>query len=166
MTSNLVVAGSSPAGGADSSSNGVSQYPRPSFYRKTGTEVAAKLKTARRPLDDSAPVTDSRQTVVSWMTRWRETSLAASDVCESTRVGYQRAARKHLTHSECDTAATTEARLFSPSCADWIAAGVVIRCLHQYKQAARPSQRCAVDGYRRTRRRRWRFPTRIPSSGA
>lgn len=69
---------------------------RKSFYGKTRTEVAAKLKAARQRLDDGAPVVDSRQSVGAWLRRWRETSLAASSRAPATKTQYGDLSRKHL----------------------------------------------------------------------
>jgi integrase len=72
------------------------QRKRRSFYAKTAGEARARLKGARQRLEAGAPVKDSTATVMSWMARWRQTTLAVSDRKESTRSLYASLARKHL----------------------------------------------------------------------
>lgn len=69
---------------------------RHTVYGRTRQDVRDKLKQARDRLDAGAPVKDATQSVADWLARWRETSLAASDRKESTRVLYANLSRRHL----------------------------------------------------------------------
>ena len=73
-----------------------SERKRRSFYGPTAASVRAKLKEARKRIDDGAPVVDAKQSVASWLARWRATTLAASSRAESTKAQYADLARKHL----------------------------------------------------------------------
>jgi integrase len=72
------------------------QRKRQSFYGPTAASVRAKLKEARKRIDDGAPVVDAKQTVASWLAHWRTTTLAASSRAEATKAQYADLARKHL----------------------------------------------------------------------
>ena len=73
-----------------------SERKRRSFYGPTAASVRAKLKEARKRIDDGAPVVDAKQSVASWLAHWRATTLAASSRAESTKAQYVDLARKHL----------------------------------------------------------------------
>jgi integrase len=72
------------------------QRKRRSFYGPTAASVRAKLREARKRVDDGAPVVDAKQSVASWLAHWRATTLAASSRAESTKAQYADLARKHL----------------------------------------------------------------------
>lgn len=69
---------------------------RRSFYGPTAASVRAKLKEARKRIDNGAPVVDAKQTVGSWVAQWRATTLEASGRAESTKAQYGDLARRHL----------------------------------------------------------------------
>ena len=72
------------------------QRKRRSFYGPTAASVRAKLKEAQKRIDDGVPVVDAKQSIASWLSHWRATTLAASSRAESTKAQYADLARKHL----------------------------------------------------------------------
>jgi integrase len=69
---------------------------RVSVYGKTQREVREKTKAVRERVDNGAPANDDKMALAAWMARWRETTLAASDRKEATRVLYASLSRKHI----------------------------------------------------------------------
>jgi integrase len=69
---------------------------RVSVYGKTQREVRVKMKAVRDRVDNGAPATDDKMALATWMQRWRETTLAASDRKEATRSLYASLSRKHI----------------------------------------------------------------------
>lgn len=69
---------------------------RRSFYGKTAREVRSKMKAARERIEAGAPVVDDKQTIAMWMKHWRETTLAASSLAESTKTQYGHLSRSYL----------------------------------------------------------------------
>ena len=69
---------------------------RVSVYGKTQREVREKVKAVRERVDNGAPATDDKMALAAWMARWRETTLAVSNLKESTRSLYASLSRKHI----------------------------------------------------------------------
>jgi integrase len=69
---------------------------RVSVYGSTQRQALAKLKAVRQRIDDGAPARDDTMTLAAWMTRWRETTLAASNRKESTKSQNAALSRKHI----------------------------------------------------------------------
>lgn len=69
---------------------------RASVYGRTAEEVRTKLREVIARVEAGAPARDSRDTLASWMRRWRETSLEASDRKPSTKSLYGALSRKHI----------------------------------------------------------------------
>jgi len=67
-----------------------------SVYAPTATECRQKLKDLRKRIDEGKPAKDSPDTVATWLKRWRESSLAASDRKPTTRVLYAGLSKRHL----------------------------------------------------------------------
>lgn len=67
-----------------------------SVYGATAKECRGELKKLRERLEKGEPAKDSPDTVGSWLKRWRETSLAASDRKPTTKALYGSLSRKHL----------------------------------------------------------------------
>lgn len=67
-----------------------------SVYGATAAEARRELKKVRERLDDGKPAKDAPDTVASWLERWRESSLAASDRRATTKSLYASLSRKHL----------------------------------------------------------------------
>lgn len=67
-----------------------------SVYATTAAECRKKLRDVRRRIDEGAPAKDAPDTVGSWLARWRESSLAASDRKATTKSLYASLSRKHL----------------------------------------------------------------------
>ncbi|HEY7053540.1 MAG TPA: hypothetical protein VH496_15615 [Mycobacterium sp.] len=65
-------------------------------YGKTAAEVRRELKTVRQRIEDGKPAKDAPDTVTSWLKRWRESTLAASDRKATTKSLYGSLSRKHL----------------------------------------------------------------------
>lgn len=82
---------------------------RVSVYGKTADEARAKLKGVRERWEAGAPARDAKDSVGSWMKRWRTTSLVASDRKPTTKALYDGLSCKHL--EEGDFAATRLDRL-------------------------------------------------------
>jgi integrase len=69
---------------------------RTSVDAPTAAAVRTKMKEVRERLEAGAPPKDATQTVASWLTHWRATTLAASDRKESTRELYASLSKSHL----------------------------------------------------------------------
>lgn len=69
---------------------------RQSFYGKSRTAVADKLKEARRRVEVGDPVVDATVTVAEWCETWRTTTLAASARADSTKDGKERRFRLYV----------------------------------------------------------------------
>jgi integrase len=69
---------------------------RLSVYGATQEDARRKLAEARKRLNEGAPVRDARETVASWVDRWCETTLEASDRKATTKALYRTLAAKHL----------------------------------------------------------------------
>ncbi|CAA0120995.1 Transposase from transposon Tn916 [Mycolicibacterium vanbaalenii] len=67
-----------------------------SVYGATAAECRKELKKVRRRIEDGKPAKDAPDTVASWLERWRESSLAASDRKATTKSLYGSLSRKHL----------------------------------------------------------------------
>lgn len=67
-----------------------------SVYGATADECRKELKKIRDRIEDGKPAKDSPDTVASWLKRWRESSLAASDRKPTTKSLYASLSRKHL----------------------------------------------------------------------
>lgn len=67
-----------------------------SVYGATAAEARRELKKVRARLDDGKRAKDAPDTVASWLERWRESSLAASDRRATTKSLYGSLSRKHL----------------------------------------------------------------------
>lgn len=67
-----------------------------SVYADTAAACRRELKTVRDRIDGGQPAKDSPDTVAVWLTRWRTTSLAASDRKATTKALYVGLSRKHL----------------------------------------------------------------------
>lgn len=65
-------------------------------YGPTRAEAREKLKKARERIETGAPARDATMPVGAWLTRWRATTLAASDRKQATRALYENLARLHL----------------------------------------------------------------------
>ncbi|MDP7735141.1 tyrosine-type recombinase/integrase [Mycobacterium paragordonae] len=65
-------------------------------YGKTATEARRELKKVRDRIASGKPAKDAPDTVTSWLKRWRESSLAASDRKATTKALYGSLSRKHL----------------------------------------------------------------------
>ncbi len=69
---------------------------RHTVYGKSQKEVLAKVKEARKRLDDGAPVKDAKTSLSTYVEHWIATTLAASDRKDSTKELYAGLARTHL----------------------------------------------------------------------
>ncbi len=67
-----------------------------SFYGSTAKAARAEMKKARDRVDDGKPQKDASTTVGDWLSRWRATTLAASDRKESTRSLYSLLSHRYL----------------------------------------------------------------------
>ena len=67
-----------------------------SVYGATAAECRKELKKVRGRIEDGKPAKDAPDTVASWLERWRESSLAASDRKATTKSLYGSLSRKHL----------------------------------------------------------------------
>lgn len=67
-----------------------------SVYGSTAAECRRELRNVRKRIDEGQPAKDSPDTVTSWLVRWRESSLAASDRKATTKSLYGSLSRKHL----------------------------------------------------------------------
>jgi integrase len=67
-----------------------------SVYGATDAACRRELKKIRKRIDEGQPAKDSPDTVASWLARWRESSLAASDRKATTKSLYGSLSRKHL----------------------------------------------------------------------
>lgn len=67
-----------------------------SVYGATAAECRKELKRVRGRIEDGKPAKDAPDTVASWLERWRESSLAASDRKATTKSLYGSLSRKHL----------------------------------------------------------------------
>ncbi len=67
-----------------------------SVYGSTAAECRDELKKVRRRIEDGRPARDAGDTVASWLQRWRESSLAASDRKATTKSLYGSLSRTHL----------------------------------------------------------------------
>jgi integrase len=67
-----------------------------SVYGATAAECRKELRAVRKRVEDGQPPKDARDTVASWLKRWRESSLAASDRKATTKALYGTLSRKHL----------------------------------------------------------------------
>ncbi|OWL92836.1 site-specific integrase [Mycolicibacterium peregrinum] len=65
-------------------------------YGKTAAEARRELRNVRKRIEDGQPAKDAPDTVASWLKRWRESSLAASDRKATTKSLYGSLSRKHL----------------------------------------------------------------------
>ncbi|MFD3038364.1 tyrosine-type recombinase/integrase [Mycolicibacterium senegalense] len=65
-------------------------------YGKTAAEARRELKKVRQRIEGGKPAKDAPDTVASWLKRWRESSLAASDRKATTKSLYGSLSRKHL----------------------------------------------------------------------
>ena len=65
-------------------------------YGKTAAEARRELKKVRHRIEGGKPAKDAPVTLGSWLARWRETSLAASDRKPTTKALYAALSRKHL----------------------------------------------------------------------
>lgn len=65
-------------------------------YGKTAAEARRELKKVRDRIEGGKPAKDAPDTVASWLARWRESSLAASDRKATTKSLYSSLSRKHL----------------------------------------------------------------------
>jgi integrase len=69
---------------------------RVSVYGDTQKAARAELKKVRDRIADDAPVRDSKQSVGTWMEKWRTTTLEVSDRAPTTRSLYGSLSKKHL----------------------------------------------------------------------
>jgi hypothetical protein len=69
---------------------------RVSLYAPTAKAVRAKMKAANTRADSGAPITDAKSSVGAWLSRWRATTLAASDRKPATKSLYAALSKKHL----------------------------------------------------------------------
>ncbi|KKB99594.1 tyrosine-type recombinase/integrase [Mycolicibacter arupensis] len=67
-----------------------------SVYGATAAECRRELKKVRQRIDEGKPAKDAPDTVASWLKRWRDSSLAASDRKATTKALYGSLSRKHL----------------------------------------------------------------------
>jgi integrase len=67
-----------------------------SVYAATAAECRAELRKVRRRIEGGKPAKDSPDTLGAWLTRWCDTSLAASDRAATTKSLYAALSRKHL----------------------------------------------------------------------
>lgn len=67
-----------------------------SVYGATAAECRKELKKVRQRIEEGKPAKDAPDTVSSWLKRWRESSLAASDRKATTKSLYGSLSRKHL----------------------------------------------------------------------
>lgn len=67
-----------------------------SVYGATAAECRKELKKVRQRIEGGQPAKDAPDTVASWLKRWRESSLAASDRKATTKSLYGSLSRKHL----------------------------------------------------------------------
>jgi integrase len=67
-----------------------------SVYGATDAECRKELRKVRKRVEDGQPAKDAPDTVASWLARWRESSLAASDREATTKALYSTLSRKHL----------------------------------------------------------------------
>lgn len=65
-------------------------------YGKTAAEARRELRKVRKRIEDGQPAKDAPDTVASWLKRWRESSLSASDRKATTKSLYGSLSRKHL----------------------------------------------------------------------
>ncbi|MGB0972043.1 MAG: tyrosine-type recombinase/integrase [Mycobacterium sp.] len=65
-------------------------------YGKTAAEARRELRKVRQRIEGGQPAKDAPDTVASWLERWRESSLAASDRKSTTKSLYGSLSRKHL----------------------------------------------------------------------
>lgn len=65
-------------------------------YGKTAAEARRELKKVRDRVEGGAPAKDAPDTLGSWLARWRDASLAASDRKPTTKALYSSLSRKHL----------------------------------------------------------------------
>ena len=65
-------------------------------YGKTAAEARRELRKVRKCVEDGQPAKDAPDTVASWLKRWRESSLAASDRKATTKALYGTLSRVHL----------------------------------------------------------------------
>lgn len=72
------------------------QRKRVSVYGATATECRKELKKVRERIEGGQPAKDAPDTVAVWLKRWRESSLAASDLKATTKALYGSLSRKHL----------------------------------------------------------------------
>ncbi len=69
-------------------------------YGKTAAEARRELKKIQQRIDEGQPAKDAPDTVGSWLKRWRESSLAASDRKPTTKSLYGSLSRTHLEDAE------------------------------------------------------------------
>jgi integrase len=67
-----------------------------SVYGATAAECRKELRKVRKRIEDGQPAKDAPDTVASWLARWRESSLAASDRKVTTKAQYAMLSRTHL----------------------------------------------------------------------
>ncbi|TXI50202.1 tyrosine-type recombinase/integrase [Mycolicibacter arupensis] len=67
-----------------------------SVYGATAAECRRELKKVRERVEAGRPAKDAPETVASWLERWRESSLAASDRKATTKALYGILSRTHL----------------------------------------------------------------------
>lgn len=67
-----------------------------SVYGATAAECRNELKKVRQRIEGGQPAKDAPDTIASWLSRWRESSLAASDRKATTKSLYGSLSRKHL----------------------------------------------------------------------
>jgi integrase len=67
-----------------------------SVYGASAAECRKELKKVRARIEDGKPAKDAADTVASWLAKWRESSLAASDRKATTKSLYSTLSRKHL----------------------------------------------------------------------
>lgn len=65
-------------------------------YGASAAEARRELRKVRKRIEDGQPAKDAPDTVASWLARWRESSLAASDRKATTKSLYGSLSRKHL----------------------------------------------------------------------
>jgi integrase len=67
-----------------------------SVYSATAAECRKELRKVRERIEGGQPPKDATDTVASWLKRWRESSLTASDRKATTKALYGALSRKHL----------------------------------------------------------------------
>ncbi|ODQ86331.1 hypothetical protein [Mycolicibacterium holsaticum] len=72
------------------------KHKRVSVYGASQKAARAELKKVRDRIAADAPVRDSKQSVATWLQRWRTTTLAVSDRAATTRSLYATLSRRHL----------------------------------------------------------------------